>query len=67
MTDTQVAFLKKLLQAVGETDDWVEVGRPGGIDLRTVEHFYRLGLIETQGRELRQTWARLKTGNEIQR
>lgn len=70
MTGPQVEFLKRLLAAVGEEyehDRWVEVGAIVGIDMKTVHAFEDRGLIWTENRGIRQVWARLRTGEEIER
>lgn len=66
MTPSEVKFLKRLLHAMGDADPWIEVGRFVGIDPRTVKTFDDLGLIVTEGRNVIQTWARLKKGAEIE-
>jgi hypothetical protein len=50
-----------------ESDHWIEVDSIVGIDMRTVRAFSDLGLIWTENRAVRQTWARLRTGDEIER
>ena len=66
MTDAEVRFLKKLIHAkLNAGDDssaeWIEVGHFVGISMRTVETFCGHNLIETEGRNNTQTWARLKS------
>lgn len=66
MTKQEAKFLKRLLNAMTDADPFIEVGRFVGIDPRTVASFDAQGLIVTEGRNVRQTWARLKKGDEIE-